>query len=55
MDVDDEADLQTLAQWDLRGTETGEWLHRSGFLDRLRQAHLAAATSGNGMKFTATT
>src|SRR5438445_2224367 len=30
MDVDDEADLRVLAQQDLRGTATGEWLDRSG-------------------------
>src|ERR1700730_16563071 len=30
MDVDDEADLRALAQEDLRGTETGDWLQRSG-------------------------
>jgi 2-phospho-L-lactate guanylyltransferase len=36
MDVDDEADLRTLAAQDLRGTETGAWLHRSGWLKRLK-------------------
>jgi 2-phospho-L-lactate guanylyltransferase len=35
MDVDDEADLRALANEDLRGTETGEWLWRSGLLPRL--------------------
>ena len=35
MDVDDEADLRALAQKDLRGTETGAWLERSGLLKRL--------------------
>lgn len=36
MDVDDEADLRALAQRDLRGTETGTWLQRSGLLARLK-------------------
>src|SRR5882724_524092 len=36
MDVDDEADLRALAREDLRGTETGAWLQRSGLLERLR-------------------
>jgi 2-phospho-L-lactate/phosphoenolpyruvate guanylyltransferase len=36
MDVDDEADLRALAREDLRGTETGAWLDRSGWLQRLR-------------------
>src|SRR5438270_6580750 len=35
MDVDDEADLRSLIQQDLGGTETGAWLHRSGLLARL--------------------
>jgi 2-phospho-L-lactate guanylyltransferase len=35
MDVDDEADLRTLALQDLRGTETGAWLHRTGWKQRL--------------------
>jgi 2-phospho-L-lactate guanylyltransferase len=35
MDVDDEADLRLLVQEDLRETETGAWLHRSGVLARL--------------------
>lgn len=35
MDVDDEADLRALVRWDLRGTETGAWLERSGLLPRL--------------------
>jgi 2-phospho-L-lactate/phosphoenolpyruvate guanylyltransferase len=43
MDVDDEADLQALAQQDLRGTETGAWLQRSGWLDRLKQEYKMAA------------
>jgi len=37
MDVDDEADLRALARQDLRGTETGAWLQRSGLLARLLQ------------------
>jgi 2-phospho-L-lactate guanylyltransferase len=36
MDVDDEADLRALVRWDLRGTETGAWLERSGLMARLR-------------------
>jgi 2-phospho-L-lactate guanylyltransferase len=36
MDVDDEADLRILASEDLRGTETGAWLQRSGWLERLK-------------------
>jgi 2-phospho-L-lactate guanylyltransferase (CobY/MobA/RfbA family) len=36
MDVDDEADLRALVPWDLRGTETGAWLERSGLMARLR-------------------
>jgi 2-phospho-L-lactate guanylyltransferase len=35
MDVDDEADLRLLVQEDLRETETGAWLHRSGVRARL--------------------
>ena len=35
MDVDNEADLQALARHDLRGTETGAWLERSGLRKRL--------------------
>src|ERR1700724_1860511 len=37
MDVDDEADLRALAQEDLRSTETGQWLQRSGLLGRVLQ------------------
>src|ERR1700730_5913275 len=37
MDVDDEADLRALALHDLRGTETGDWLQRSGLLERLTE------------------
>jgi 2-phospho-L-lactate guanylyltransferase len=36
MDVDDETDLRALAREDLRGTETGAWLQRSGCLERLK-------------------
>jgi len=36
MDIDDEADLRALAGEDLRGTETGAWLQRSGWLLRLK-------------------
>jgi 2-phospho-L-lactate guanylyltransferase len=36
MDVDDEADLRALVRWDLRGTETGAWLARTGLMARLR-------------------
>jgi 2-phospho-L-lactate/phosphoenolpyruvate guanylyltransferase len=36
MDVDDEADLRALVRLDLRGTETGAWLERSGLMARLR-------------------
>lgn len=35
MDVDDEADLRALSQANLRGTETGAWLERSGWLHRI--------------------
>ena len=36
MDVDDEADLRALAREDLRETQTGAWLERNGWLQRLR-------------------
>jgi 2-phospho-L-lactate/phosphoenolpyruvate guanylyltransferase len=36
MDVDDEADLRALAREDLQGTETGVWLQRSGWMERLK-------------------
>jgi 2-phospho-L-lactate guanylyltransferase len=36
MDVDDEADLRALVREQLRGTETGAWLERSGWLERLK-------------------
>jgi len=36
MDVDDEADLRTLLQHDLRATETGRWLRGSGVEERFR-------------------
>ena len=35
MDVDDESDLRVLVQQDLRDTQTGDWLRRSGLLERL--------------------
>jgi len=44
MDVDDEADLRALARKDLRGTETGAWLQRSGWLDRLKPELKLAAS-----------
>jgi 2-phospho-L-lactate/phosphoenolpyruvate guanylyltransferase len=37
MDVDDEPDLRTLIRQDLRDTETGAWLQRSGLQQRLMQ------------------
>jgi 2-phospho-L-lactate guanylyltransferase len=37
MDVDDEADLRTLMRQDLRDTETGAWLQRSGLQHRLME------------------
>jgi 2-phospho-L-lactate/phosphoenolpyruvate guanylyltransferase len=49
MDVDDEADLCTLAREDLDGTETGAWLERSGLTKRL----MAPVSSDNGLKLTA--
>jgi 2-phospho-L-lactate guanylyltransferase len=55
MDVDDEADLRALAQEDLRGTETGQWLQRSGLLQRLQQAHLQSPVRDNVMKLAANT
>jgi 2-phospho-L-lactate guanylyltransferase len=45
LDVDDEADLRMLVREDLRNTETGAWLQRSGLLDRLQpELKLAANT-----------
>jgi 2-phospho-L-lactate guanylyltransferase len=49
MDVDDEADLRALAREDLRGTETGAWLERSGLMKRL----MAPAISDNALKLAA--
>jgi 2-phospho-L-lactate guanylyltransferase len=43
MDVDDEGDLRTLAEEDLRGTQTGAWLRRSGLLERLKPERKLAA------------
>ena len=53
MDVDDEADLRVLAQQDLRGTETGEWLDRSGTLRRLMQLPAKVSTRENAIKLAA--
>src|SRR5882762_6150317 len=50
MDVDDEADLRALAQQDLRGTETGEWLDTSGLLRRLMQLPAKGSTRENAIK-----
>ena len=47
MDVDDEADLLSLVQHDLGGTETGAWLERSGWMDRLQRS------SARGLKLAA--
>jgi 2-phospho-L-lactate guanylyltransferase len=55
MDVDDEADLRALAQQDLRGTETGQWLQRSGLLQRLQQANLQSSVSDNVKRLAANT
>jgi 2-phospho-L-lactate guanylyltransferase len=58
IDVDDETDLQALAQEDLRGTETGEWLERSGLLQRTRiplKPDLKLLTDQNAMKLAANT
>jgi len=41
MDVDDEADLRALLEYDLSGTETGRWLRESGVEARFR-SHLKA-------------
>ena len=49
MDVDDEADLRALAREDLRGTETGVWLERSGLMKRL----MAPLRSENALKLAA--
>lgn len=53
MDVDDEADLRALAQQDLRGTETGEWLESSGLLRRLMQLPAKGSTRENAIKLAA--
>jgi len=53
MDVDDEADLRALAQEDLRGTETGEWLGRSGLLRRLMQLPAKGSARENAIKLAA--
>ena len=49
MDVDDEADLRALVREDLRGTETGAWLERSGLMARL----MAPVISDNALKLAA--
>jgi 2-phospho-L-lactate guanylyltransferase len=41
MDVDDESDLRALVQEDLRATETGAWLRRTGLLQRLLNPDIA--------------
>jgi 2-phospho-L-lactate guanylyltransferase len=53
MDVDDEADLRVLAQQDMRGMETGDWLERSGLLHRLTEPHLQPSSRGRAMKLAA--
>src|SRR6267378_2728503 len=58
MDVDDETDLRALAQEDLGGTATGEWLGRSGLLQRTRiplKPDLKLLTDQNAMKLAANT
>src|SRR5258705_11835739 len=50
MDVDDETDLRALAQEDLRGTETGDWLDTSGLLRRLMQLPAKGSTRENAIK-----
>jgi 2-phospho-L-lactate/phosphoenolpyruvate guanylyltransferase len=59
MDVDDETDLRALAQEDLRGTATGDWLQRSGLWQRLTQAPLQPAVrplaSNDALKLAANT
>jgi 2-phospho-L-lactate guanylyltransferase len=55
MDVDDEADLRALAQQDLRDTETGHWLQRSGLLQRLQQVHLQSSVSDDVKRLAANT
>ncbi len=49
MDVDDEADLRALSCQDLRGTETGVWLERSGLMKQL----MAQVRSENALKLAA--
>jgi len=55
MDVDDEADLRALAKEDLRGTETGDCLQRSGVLQRLTQPPLEPSTRDHAMKLASNT
>jgi 2-phospho-L-lactate/phosphoenolpyruvate guanylyltransferase len=40
MDVDDEADLRALLQYDLRGTQTGRWLAENRVAERFTAASL---------------
>jgi 2-phospho-L-lactate guanylyltransferase len=43
MDVDDEADLRALLQYDLSGTQTGVWLRESGVAEKLRSGSATQA------------
>jgi 2-phospho-L-lactate guanylyltransferase len=45
MDVDDEADLQALLEYDLSGTETGRWLRASGVEAKFQPNTRAGAMS----------
>jgi 2-phospho-L-lactate guanylyltransferase len=51
MDVDDESDLRALVRQDLRETETGAWLQRSGWLERLTEP----VACNNALKLAANT
>jgi 2-phospho-L-lactate/phosphoenolpyruvate guanylyltransferase len=44
MDVDDESDLRIILQQDLRGTETGRWLHANGIASLLQKLSAQDAT-----------
>ncbi len=44
MDVDDEADLRALLQYDLGGTHTGAWLRESRVLERLQLGSTTGAS-----------
>jgi 2-phospho-L-lactate guanylyltransferase len=48
-DVDDEADLRALLQYDLSGTQTGAWLLESGLLNRLRLGPMTGASVAAGI------